>query len=85
MKHQSLYTNTGKPGAIVGLVLVTFLTSATILYTPQICEGIVKLAKMGKQKVDALVNGQKTVPIVEQEYHGYIYTDRKGKFWLGKK
>lgn len=84
MRYQSMYTNTSNAKAIVGLVVVTFLTSAVVLYTPQICEGIVSLAKRGKEKMDVLVNGQKSVPIVERKVEGYIYTDGK-RFWFGKK
>jgi len=84
MKYQSMYTNTGNAGAVVGLIVVTFVTTAVVLYTPQICEGMIKLAKRGKDKVEVMINGQKPVPVVAKQVDGYVYTDGK-KFWFGKK
>lgn len=84
MKYQSMYTNTSNAKAIAGLIFVTFATTAVVLYTPQICEGIIKLAKKGKEKAEVLINGQKAVPVVEQKVDGYVYTDGK-RFWFGKK
>lgn len=84
MKYQNMYTNTGNAKAVAGLIVVTFVTTAVMIYTPQICEGIVKLAKMGKEKADVLINGQKKVPVVEHVVEGYVYTDGK-RYWFGKK
>lgn len=84
MKYQSMYTNTSNVKAIAGLIFVTFATTTVMLYTPQICEGIVKLAKMGKEKAEVLIHGQKRVPVIERRVDGYVYTDGK-KFWFGKK
>lgn len=84
MKYQSMYTNTSNAQAIAGLIFVTFATTAVALYTPQICEGIVKLVRKGKEKAEVLINGQKPVPVVVRKVDGYVYTDGK-KVWFGKK
>ena len=44
-----MYTNTSNVKAIAGLIFVTFATTAVVLYTPQIVEGIVTLTKRGKE------------------------------------
>ena len=91
MRTQS-YTNTGNPKAIAGLLFVTFATTAIMLYTPEIVQGIVTLTKTGKVKTEALLRktkekgevimhkGKKPYAVCERGYDGRI-VDTGEKIW----
>jgi hypothetical protein len=81
MKYQSMYTNTSNAKAIVGLLIVTFATTAVALYTPQICQGIVALTKTGKDKVEQLAHrGKKQYAVAARTYDGRIF-DTGDRIW----
>lgn len=69
----TLYTNTGKVRSVIGLLVVTFATTAVSLYTPQIVEFIVKSTKTGKEKAsEVLHKGKHQYAVAERLYDGTI-------------
>lgn len=79
--YQSMYTNTSSGKAIVGMVVVTFALTAVAIYTPAICEGIVKLAKSGKEKVTELTHKNKKPYHVCAIVNGVMY-DTGETHWM---
>jgi len=81
MKYQSMYTNTSSVKAIAGLLFVTFATGVVALYTPEIVDGIIKLAKTGREKAEQMLHkGKQQYAVAFRSYDGTI-RDTGKRIW----
>lgn len=70
----SLYTNTGKVGSVVGLVLITVVTAYVANHSEKIVDGTVSLAKKGMRKAKELFHKNKDqYQIWARDYDGKLY------------
>ena len=77
----NLYVNTGKVGHVVGLIVVTCLTSYVTTNSTKIVEGTVAAAKNGLEKANEILHhGKKQYSVCERTFDGRIIDTGK-RIW----
>jgi hypothetical protein len=78
---KSVYTNTSKPTAVAGLLILTVGLAYAQSHSTEIVEGTLGLAKQGIGKVEELMHkGKKQYSVCEQTYDGRI-RDTGKRIW----
>lgn len=81
MKFQSMYTNTGKVRDVVGLLIVTVLSTYAATHSTEIVDGAKRLCKDGVEKVGSILHkGKKQYSVIERHYDGTLHDTGK-RIW----
>jgi hypothetical protein len=73
-----LYTNTGKIGSVMGLLVTTVLVTYVSTHSTEIVDGALSLTRKGLEKVEGLVRGKKLLyRVCKQDIDGKLYDTGK--------
>lgn len=77
----NMYTNTGKIGSVIGLVVTTCLLSYVSVNSTKIVDGTIAAAKKGLDKANEVLHGnKKQYAVCERTFDGRIYDTGK-RIW----
>lgn len=78
---KSIYTNTSKPSAIAGLLILTVGMAYAQSHATEIVEGSVNILKDSKQKIESkLRKGKKQYVVAQMDFDGKLYDTGK-RIW----